>query len=202
MEPRDSKDFELQDELRAFSESVSNDLYLGERRWWPQTRVGRWAYLLLTPRIDGRCIPSEHFDVAFYLEDAIQQLILSPPKSESPLKALASYFDRCERARRLLMVSALTCEHGHHSVVDGSNVIRRSFKYVHATVLNRKAFVRHVLHALQPVVTPGTARDVRCRYTPSTIAYLHLTCVCIGMGPVGPRHLHGEGHFADGRPPL
>lgn len=48
MEPRDSKDFELQDELRAFSESVSNDLYLGELRWWSQTWVARWAYLLLT----------------------------------------------------------------------------------------------------------------------------------------------------------
>lgn len=37
---------------------------------------------------------TEHFHVPFYMQDALEQLVSAPPKDETPVKFLASYFQR------------------------------------------------------------------------------------------------------------
>lgn len=71
------------------------------------------------------------------------------------------------------------------SVLNGSNVLSRSFAYIHATVRNRLAFVKNARAALRRVDAPGAVlwRGVACRA---------IRC-CVSRGPHADRGVRADG---------
>lgn len=92
----------------------------------------------------------DHFDVQFYLSDAVAQLIRA--KDAEPAKFMQTYFQ---------------------SVLAGSNVVNREFAYLHANMRNRLAFVAHVSEAFSKVGRGDTGEEPW--YTMNELA--HLICL-------------------------